>query len=142
MKQKEQHTSFLGRGWSFPPRFVKNEAGTSRLEMSKDEQDIQESLAILLGTRLGERIMLPGYGCDLSSMLFEGLSSAVLTYIKDMIKTAIKRHEPRIKLEKIRISTGTAGEGLVLIEVDYFIRITNTRTNFVYPYYINEATNL
>jgi phage baseplate assembly protein W len=142
MKQTERQNSFLGRGWSFPPKFVKGEAGTAGLRMSADEQDIQESIAILLSTRLGERIMLPGYGCDLTTMLFEGLSASVVTYIKDMVRTALKRHEPRIKLEKTNIRTEKAGEGLVLIEVNYLVRATNTRTNFVYPYYINEATNL
>lgn len=142
MSTQESQKSFLGRGWSFPPRFVKNESGTSSLQMSEDEQDIKESLTILLSTRLGERVMLPDYGCDLTSMQFEGLSSSVITFIKDMIRTNLKKHEPRIKLEKVSIRTERAGEGIVLIEVDYLIRTTNTRTNFVYPYYINEATNL
>lgn len=142
MSNQEQNRSFLGRGWSFPPHFVKRESGVSALSMSADEQDIRESLEILLSTRLGERTMLPGYGCDLGTMSFESLSTSFVTYVKNMIRTAIQRHEPRIILEKVYIRTEEAGSGIVIIEVDYLIRTTNTRTNFVYPYYINEATDL
>lgn len=140
-KQHEERT-FLGRGWSFPPRFTKYEAGTSSVNMSADEEDIRESLHILLSTRMGERTMIPGYGCDLSSMTFESLKTGLVTFIKDMIRTAILRHEPRIILKKTQVRTETAGEGKVLIEIDYIIRATNTRTNYVYPYHINEATDL
>ena len=142
MSNTSDNRSFLGRGWSFPPRFTRVEGGTSRVDMSEDEQDIRESLQILLSTSLGERTMLPGFGCDLTAMTFESLTTGLVTYIRDLVRTAILRHEPRIILEKTNLRTETAGEGLVLIEVNYLIRNTNTRTNFVYPYYINEATDL
>ena len=112
------------------------------VRMSEDAEDIRESLHILLSTSLGERTMIPGYGCDLSSMTFESLTTSLTTYIKDLIRTAILRHEPRIILNKTSLNLANAVGGEVLIEVDYTIRNTNTRTNFVYPYYINEATDL
>lgn len=142
MKEQDRNRSFLGRGWSFPPQFVKHEQGVSRLEMSEGEQDILESLKILLSTRLGERVMLPKFGCDLANMSFQSVSSSFLTYLKDIIRTAIRTHEPRIIIESIDILTDQVLEGFVTVEVDFMIRTTNTRTNFVYPYYINEATNL
>jgi len=137
-----ENRSFLGRGWSFPPQFSRPEGGTAIVSMSEDEQDIRESLHILLSTSLGERTMIPGYGCDLSSMTFESLTTGLVTYIKDLVRTAILRHEPRIILNKAALNVENATEGMVLIEVDYTIRNTNTRTNFVYPYHINEATDL
>lgn len=142
MKEQETNRSFLGRGWSFPPRFVRSEQGTSRLEMSEGEQDILESLRILLSTSMGERIMLPKFGCDLANMSFQGVSSSFLTYVKDIVHVAIRTHEPRINLESVEVLTDQILEGIVTIEVDFVIRATNSRTNFVYPYYINEATDL
>lgn len=142
MNEQEANKSFLGRGWSFPPRFVKHAQSQSKLEMSEGEQDILESLRILLSTRLGERVMLPKFGCDLANMSFQSISSSFLTYLKDIVRTAIRTHEPRIIIESIDIRTDQVLEGIVTIAVDFVIRTTNTRTNFVYPYYINEATNL
>lgn len=131
--------SFLGRGWGFPPEF--NRASRS-VGMLENEEDIESSLNILLSTRLGERIMLPDYGCNLDEMVFEAMNLTMRTYIKDLIEHAILYHETRIELEKLEIDTEREVEGLLLIIIDYRVRTTNSRFNFVYPYYKNEGTSL
>jgi len=133
-----EHT-FLGRGWSFPPTFDKNKKG---VEMSANEVDIKSSLEILLSTRLGERIMRPEYGANLEELLFETLNTTLETYITGLIRTAIVFHEPRIVLEKVSLDQAPRNEGIVLIQISYTVRSTNTRENFVYPFYKEEATNL
>ena len=94
------HESFLGTGWSFPPSFNKP-AGIVR--MSSDELDIEESLKVLLSTRPGERIMVPGYGCALEALLFESINLTLITEVQELIRTAILYYEPRIDVEKIAI---------------------------------------
>src|SRR5215213_6607021 len=131
--------AFLGRGWSFPPRF---DAGNHALVMLEEEKDIESSLHILLSTRLGERIMQPTYGCNLDDMVFESMNLTMLTYMKDLIENAILYHEPRIELDKVEIDTSRQNEGMFLIILNYTVRTTNSRYNYVYPYYINEGTNL
>src|SRR5687768_8146039 len=130
--------SFLGRGWSFPPTFNKSQ-GQGDVEMLSDETDIQSSLHILLTTRLGERVMQPTYGCNLDELVFESLTSTFKSYIRDLVKTAILFHEPRIKLNKVDLDDTRDVEGVILIIVDYTIRTTNTRFNYVFPYYKNEG---
>ncbi len=133
------NTNFLGRGWSFPPEFNRASKG---VEMLEQEKDIESSLNILLSTRLGERIMQPDYGCNLDEMVFEAMNLTMRTYLKDLIEHAILYHEPRIELEKLEIDTEREVEGVLLILIDYRVRTTNSRFNFVYPYYKNEGTNL
>ena len=141
--------AFLGRGWSFPPTFIKTmemEAGAmkevGKLNMSVAEQDIYESLLVLLTTLPGERIMEPRFGCDLREMLFEPMDTTFIGYIEDLIATAVLLHEPRIKLNRININTDNVIEGRVDIELDYTVRSTNSRFNFVYPFYIKEGTGI
>jgi len=131
--------AFLGRGWSFPPSFDKASRGVAMLE---DEADIESSLDILLSTRLGERIMQPNYGCNLDEMVFEAMNLTMLTYLKDLVENAILYFEPRIELEGLEIDTSREAEGLLLIMIDYRVRTTNSRFNYVYPFYKNEGTNL
>jgi phage baseplate assembly protein W len=131
--------AFLGRGWSFPPTFDKASRGVAMLE---DEADIESSLDILLSTRLGERIMQPNYGCNLDEMVFEAMNLTMLTYLKDLVENAILYFEPRIELEGLEIDTSREAEGLLLIMIDYRVRTTNSRFNYVYPFYKNEGTNL
>jgi phage baseplate assembly protein W len=131
--------SFLGRGWSFPPTF--NVAAGS-VEMTSDEADIQLSLHILLSTRKGERVMEPDYGCNLDDMVFEPMTTTFKTFMRETIKTAILYYEARIDLNSIKIDDSRETEGVILIILDYTVRTTNSRFNFVYPYYKKEGTEL
>ncbi len=131
--------SFLGTGWSFPPSF---DATTSTLTVTSDEADIQHSLQILLATRKGERVMLPDYGCNLDEMVFEPMTTTFKTYIREMIKTAILYYEARIDLNNVKVDDSREAEGVILIIIDYTVRTTNSRFNFVYPYYKKEGTEL
>jgi len=128
--------SFLGTGWSFPPQFSKTE---KTLKLISNEEDIKNSLEVLLATRVGERIMQPKYGCNLDVLLFEPMDTTLKTYIKDLVYTAIYYFEPRIKPDDVILSTLDAS-GSILIEVQYTIRATNTRHNLVYPFYLEEGT--
>lgn len=134
-----ENKSFLGRGWSFPPEFSKEIRSVKMLE---DEADIKSSLQILLSTRLGERIMVPGYGCNLEELLFSPLNLTLKTYVIDLIKTAILYHEPRIDVKKIDIDPTDELNGVLLINIDYIIRSTNSRMNMVFPYYKEEGNEL
>ena len=131
--------SFLGTGWSFPPTFSKS---SQQIEMLSDEADIQSSLEILLVTRRGERVMQHKYGCNLDEMLFEPLTTTFKTYIRDMIQTAILYYEPRIDAKKIELDDSRETEGVVLVIIEYVVRSTNSRFNFVYPFYKNEGTQV
>jgi len=131
--------SFLGTGWSFPPTF---NAAAGSVEMTSDEADIQLSLQILLSTRKGERVMEPDYGCNLDDMVFEPMTTTFKTFMRETIKTAILYYEARIDLNSIKIDDSRETEGVILIILDYTVRTTNSRFNFVYPYYKKEGTEL
>jgi hypothetical protein len=129
---------FLGTGWDFPPTFSKK---SESVDMISGETDIRSSLHILLSTEIGERIMQPTYGCDLKRLLFEPLDISLKAYIRDLLKTAILYHEPRIRLEDILMESKPE-EGLIEITLKYLVRSTNSRYNYVYPFYITEGTNI
>ena len=138
MANEQVTRSFLGSGWGFPPEFNKAQKAVG---MVASEDDIKQSLAILLATTQGERIMRPDYGCNLQELMFDSLNAGTRTYIKDLITTAIIRNEPRVSLDRVDFDTSNYLEGYVNISIDYTIRDTNTRANLVYPFYLEEATN-
>ncbi|HLZ86737.1 MAG TPA: GPW/gp25 family protein [Puia sp.] len=131
--------SFLGTGWKFPPTFDP-ELGSAL--MVSDEEDIQESLNILLSTALGERVMQPRYGCDLQPYLFDPLNANLIGFLKNRVYYAIIFYESRINLINITVSADSSTdslEGKFRITVTYDITQTNTRFNYVYDYFQNEA---
>jgi uncharacterized protein len=132
-----EQQSFLGRGWSFPVRF----SSSFTAGMSEDEQDIHESLIILLETHKGERVMRPSYGTNLHQNIFDSLKSSTAARVTEDIRRAILFHEPRVIPEEVRL-TSDEEEGRILIEIEYTIIQTNTRINLVYPFYLTEATDI
>jgi Bacteriophage baseplate protein W len=130
---------FLGRGWSFPPRF---DALSGRLIPVAAEEDIVESLRVLFLTRPGERVMHPRYGCTLQDLVFEPMDAETEAAIELAISRAILFFEPRITVEKVVVRTEDWQDGRLKILLEYRVRATNTRNNVVFPFYLAEGTLL
>ena len=130
---------FQGRGWAFPPTFNRISSG---VEMLEGEADIVSSLEVLLSTAQGERVMLPQYGCNLDELLFENLNTRMKTLMADKVESAILYHEPRVELENVSLDEHQELEGVVLINIVYRVKTTNSRFNLVYPYYTLEGTEV
>lgn len=138
---------FMGTGWAFPISFRKVRTETERtishcsVEMAADLEDIEQSLTILLTTRPGERVMRSDYGCSLEDLLFEPMNESLLTYVRNLIDQSILYYEPRIKLNQIDIlEDDNLLEGRLKVAVDFTMRSTNSRFNYVYDFYTREAT--
>jgi phage baseplate assembly protein W len=130
--------TFLGTGWSFPPEFSKR----GSVKMVSAEEDIRQSLLILLSTTPGERVMQPSFGCGLKSKVYENINESSVTILKDMIKRAILFFEPRVVLESINADTTESYEGRLNFIIQYRVISTNTRHNIVYPFYFREGTDV
>ena len=129
----------IGIGWSFPPSFIKaGEMGD--LVMTDGKEDIDNSLHILLNTAFGERVMRPEYGCDLRKFLFDPVNANMQAYIRKIVEEAILYFEPRIRPENVTIDVEQINEGWLEINVEYTIKSTNSRSNYVYPFYIKEGS--
>lgn len=133
-----ERKSFLGTGWAFPPTFSLASCGALTVS---GEEDIDQSLQILFGTSLGERVMLPEYGCNLRDYLFAPINTTLLSYLEDLIGQAIVLHEPRLKLLSVVLLLNDLA-GRLDITVECVVRSTNTRFNRVYPFYYQEGTNV
>ena len=129
--------NFLGRGWSFPPRFDADR----RAVMVAGVEDIEESLRILFRTRRGERVMQHAYGTALHQMVLEVINDHTLTELRVMLEKAVVHFEPRIELERLAIRVSEDDLGTLLLELDYHVRTTNTRHNMIYPLYLDQATH-
>lgn len=125
-------SDFLGRGWSFPPRFDRT-AGT--VAMVADEQDIQESLRILFGTQRGERLFHPKYGLDMNELLFESMSTTMRTVLEERVRIGVLVYEPRVEPLAVKVHVQEPASGELHVELDYRVRATNSRYNLVFPFY-------
>lgn len=127
--------AFLGRGWAFP---VHAGRGGEIAEAEYDE-DVHQAVRIVLGTDVGERVMLPEFGAGLRALVFEPLTATTRALIQHRVREALVRFEPRIDVLDVKVELRTGGDSAVLVEVDYRVRSTNNFYNLVYPFYLLEG---
>lgn len=112
---------FLGRGWSFPFGF---DSATGGVRLSEYERNIQESISVILGTRPGERQMLPEFGCRIHELMFSPNTHATATLVSHHVMDALERWEPRIEVTKVDAFPDGAGQ--VRLTVFYTVKSTMT----------------
>jgi uncharacterized protein len=132
------NASFLGRGWSFPPRF---DGKLGQLEMVEMEEDVRESLFVLFSTRRGERPTNPEFGCRVHDLIWRPINPTTIFLIKEAIEDAVRDYEGRIDIEEIHVDTESS-EGTIFVHLDYTVTKVNVRTNIVFPYYKIEGTDV
>lgn len=130
--------AFLGRGWGFPVTFSKT---AKQVVMTEAEENIRSSIEIILQTTLGERVMQPEFGANLTNYVFDSMDSNFRTFVTEQIRVAIIKNEPRAQLAKVEYNERLL-EGRIDIIVYYTVLSTNSRYNIVYPFYLKEGTDI
>ena len=128
--------AILGRGWKFP---VQIDPITGRVAMSEAEQDIKESIYIILATALGERLMRPDFGCGIHDLVFSTMNSATLGLFESRVREAIIRWEARVEITNLEVFTKEPSKGKLEINLSCKVRDTNTEFNLVFPFYLTEG---
>jgi Phage baseplate assembly protein W len=135
MTQSAPGKAFLGMGWWFPP--AGDESG---IELASYEEDIRQSVRIILGTSPGERVMRPDFGAGLNALVFEPMSATTVALVKQTVERALVEWEPRIDQVTVAVTTDPPS-GRLDIEVRYRVRNTNIFYNLVYPFYLVEGSS-
>lgn len=131
--------SFLGSGWAFPVNFS---AADYQLSLSAWENNINDNINIVLTTRRGERTLEPDFGSGLPQLLFRTMDEILKSDISDTVITSLLDNEPRITVKEVQVEFTDIQNGLVEIMITYVYNQTNTRHNYVFPFYLKEGTNL
>jgi phage baseplate assembly protein W len=124
----------LGIGWTFPIRPI-----NGALTYIKYEDDVEQSINIILETARKERVMVPTFGAGLRDWVFASNSPQTQRAIESEVRRALTDHEERINVESVRASASADTPNVLLIEIDYVVRATNSTFNMVYPFYLTEG---
>lgn len=138
-QQQDISDQFLGQGWQFPPSFS---TANKQVVMTESENNINQSIDLILNTQRGERSLSPDFGSNLRSYLFAIQDATLKGEIAQSVKFALLQNEPRILVEEVNVEFKSDPDGLVAVGVIYTIKTTNTRHNHVFPFSILEGTNL
>lgn len=122
----------IGRGWAFPPRLDHR----GRMATVSGEQEIEESIRIILMTSPGQRVMRPEFGCRLNEIVFAPNNLQTIAQAERFVRLALGRWEPRIQVEQVNASPDPEDAARMLINVRYTIRSTHSSRSLVYPFYL------
>lgn len=125
----------MGQGWKFPVRTDNK----GKINVSKYEEDIRESIRIILGTAKRERLMRPDFGCGIHEYVFSSMNIVNQRLIENSVREALIQWEPRIEVLDVQADTQYENEGKLMINIEYEVRATNTMFNLVYPFYLKEG---
>lgn len=128
--------AFLGVGWKFPID-VDRRRGVA---MGKYEDNIYESIIIILGTALGERLMRPDFGCRIHDLIFAPNNPNTHGLIIYYVKEAIQTWEPRVQDITVDVELDPHEETRVMVKVEYRVISTNNVFNLVYPFFLQRES--
>lgn len=132
----DERKDFLGRGWAMP---VDLDPRTGLVASVAHEEDIRQSILIILETAPGERVMRPNFGCGIHELVFAAMDSTTLQRIRSVVEEALRRCEARVDVLGVNVDEAATAEGKLLVEVEYRVRKTNQVGNLVFPFYFREG---
>jgi phage baseplate assembly protein W len=125
--------NIIGNGWRFPIR----PDATGRLAYVTGPENIEQSLRVLLLTRVRERVMRRELGCKAQDLLFAPGSEQGLRLLETRISDAIRDFEPRIDVLEIAATADLLEPGRVSVDIKYQIRASYVRGSLVFPLYVD-----
>jgi len=128
----DANKDILGTGWSFPVRID----GRGGLSLSRHENDIEESIRVILGTAKGERRMRPEFGCDIHRLVFAPNNANTWGTAAHYVEEALGWWEPRIEVVGIESQPDPEDSARLLITIRYQIKASHDTRSIVYPFYI------
>lgn len=132
----DERKDFLGRGWAMP---VALDPHTGRVAVAEYEDDIRQSILIILETAPGERVMRPDFGCGIHELVFGVIDSTSLQRVRSVVEEALRRYEARIEVMAVDADADGATDGMLKVEIEYRVRKTNQTGNLVFPFYFREG---
>ena len=125
---------YLGKGWRFPVAINL----TGGLSNSSYEENVRESIFIILGTAPGERIKRPEFGCEIHELMFAPNNPTTAALAAHYTEEALIKWEPRIEVLDIDAGPAPGEPNRLNIRINYLILDTNDQRNLVYPFYLRQ----
>lgn len=135
---KQDTRTYLGNGLNFPLRTD----ARGQVSLVTGSEDIEQAIRIILGTRPGERVMRPTFGCRAHELIFEPITASTASMMQEYVYDALRMWEPRIDVVSVNVEVESGNSGILLAVVEYHIKATHDTRSIVHPFYIAEETEI
>ncbi len=131
---------FLGNGWNYALSHLGTGIGVDtdgQIAEASGEESVRQSIWLILSTAKGERVGRPEFGCDIHELVFAPNTPGTQGDAIRAVREALVTWEPRIDVLAVDARPDTSEPSVLIIEIHYRIRATNSRFNLVYPFYLS-----
>jgi phage baseplate assembly protein W len=125
---------FLGKGLRFPVSVNLN-GGVSTSSL---EENVRQSIFVILGTAPGERINRPQFGCRIHDLMFAPNNPLTAARAEIYCEEAIYKYEPRVSKVKVSAEANSDEPNRLDIRIEYVIAGKNDKRNLVFPFYLRQ----
>lgn len=109
---------------------------TGGVSTSEAEENVRQSIFIILGTAPGERVRRPDFGCDIHDLMFAPNNPTTAGLAEFYCEEALAKWEPRITNIEAKATPSQDEPSRLDIRVTYMIRGSNRVDNLVFPFYL------
>ena len=127
----------IGTGIAFPLSFT-NSRKVGTIRQSNAGERINDSIHIILATRIGERLMNPEFGSRLPELVFEPNDASLKRLLVYYTSDALKRWEKRVEVIRVVILSDYQDDrNQIGVQIEYTIRNSHMRGSYVYPFVLD-----
>ena len=112
------------KGWKFPVQVDKE---NGRIKTVEDNENIKQSVRMILETRPNERKVVPRFGADLRPYMFETINPGVISSLEGEVESSVKRWESHVMDMNVSIRSETGTVSYLEASVDYITDIEPTQ---------------
>jgi uncharacterized protein len=123
---------FIGAGWSFPISV----GASGGIALVRGEQELEQAIALVLGTAFGERPMRPDFGCAIHDYVFAPADATTAGRLAYEVRASLERWEPRIDVVDVDVRAAADDNTVLYIDITYAVRGANDPRNLVFPFYV------
>lgn len=109
------------KGWKFP---IQVDKSTGRVMTIEDNENIKQSVNVILMTERYERKIFPTFGTDMRTYMFEVVDQNFISMIKSTITSSLKKWESHIKDLNVSVRASSGPICKVETTIDYLTDIT------------------
>ena len=117
---------------------LNNKQEIEPMPMSKYEEEIKESIMLILNIPKGKRVTHPDFGCGIHEPIFHGINATNMNSMETTVREALVSHEPRIEVIAVNVFQEQDQIGKILISIDYRVKLMNNQYNLVYPIFLGQ----
>jgi phage baseplate assembly protein W len=112
------------KGWKFP---IQVDEVTGKIKTVEDNENIKQSVRVILETQKYERKIFPNFGTDLRSYMFEVVDPNFISRLRKSIETSLKMWESHIEDLNVAVNASSGPVSKVEVAIDYITDIEPTQ---------------